>query len=640
MKIQTCMSILILCLFSVCVTASIFKTQKGEILIDSLNAAAISLMSNPDEMLKVSKKAYENAKKISYKKGEAQALKSQGIAFYFLGNMEDALQMQFQSLDLQEELGDSLEIAKALYNIATVYNAQSQYERTTEYGLKAIKIFESIENFNGEGRVYNLLGIAAHRQGDLSKALEYLKLYKDKVTLADDSTEIANSLSNIGATYSEMKDYKSASEYLTKAMILYEKIGENRNIASVYENLGHIERKNKNLLKAKSLYEKGLKISNENQNLQRIASLNYHLGWIEFEHNQSKKALEHLNRGNEAGKSIGDKYIQSQILEKIAEIQHHNGNSSEAYNLLLEAQVLNDSIFQIEKMKISEELKTQYETEKKEKEIAYLNQEYEIQNLHLKQKNSYILLISAVLIGSVLVFFLLLKQRRLKAETRLQKALKVKQEEATLGILQAEERERGRIAAELHDGVGQMINAALFNLNQLQADIEKGNSPATHNLENALDLLENTYDEMRNISHQMMPNGLLKAGLAYSIRDFLDKMDKSYLKISLNVVGIQDRLDPQTEISLFRCVQESVNNVIKHAKADRLSIQIVKDDEGISISIEDNGKGFDKTKIKEKEGIGFQNIQARVNLLKGSFEVDSIPDKGTLLLIYIPSVKN
>src|SRR5690606_14139458 len=131
------------------------------------------------------KKAYENAKKISYKKGEAQALKCQGIAFYFLGNMEDALQMQFQSLDLQEELGDSLEIAKALYNIATVYNAQSQYERTTEYGLKAIKIFESIENFNGEGRVYNLLGIAAHRQGDLSKALEYLKLYKDKVTLAD-----------------------------------------------------------------------------------------------------------------------------------------------------------------------------------------------------------------------------------------------------------------------------------------------------------------------------------------------------------------------------------------------------------------------------------------------------------------------
>src|SRR5690606_27389241 len=148
-------------------------------------------------------------------------------------------------------------------------------------------------------------------------------------------------------------------------------------------------------------------------------------------------------------------------------------------------------------------------------------------------------------------------------------------------------RERSRIAADLHDGVGQLLSAALLNLNQVHKKVENGMIPQTGSMENAISLVKDSYNEMREISHQMMPNALLKAGLGYSIREFISKVDNEQLRISLDIVGMNERLEHQTEILLYRCVQEAVNNVIKHADADKLSIQLVRDAEGVSVSIED-----------------------------------------------------
>src|SRR5690606_18382522 len=103
--------------------------------------------------------------------------------------------------------------------------------------------------------------------------------------------------------------------------------------------------------------------------------------------------------------------------------------------------------------------------------------------------------------------------------------------------------------------------------------------------------ISDSYDEMRSISHQMMPNALLKAGLSAAVRDFLNKIDQEKIGIHLEVVGFQNKLDEQVETVLYRVIQESVNNVIKHAKASKLNIQLCNDEDGISITIEDNGKG-------------------------------------------------
>jgi signal transduction histidine kinase len=134
----------------------------------------------------------------------------------------------------------------------------------------------------------------------------------------------------------------------------------------------------------------------------------------------------------------------------------------------------------------------------------------------------------------------------------------------------------------------------------------------------------------------MMPNVLLKNNLASAIHDFIDKIDKKKLEIHLYTDGLEDRLDSNTETVLYRVIQECVNNVIKHAGATTLDISVIRDKDGISATIEDNGKGFDTTDKEKFEGIGLKNILTRVEYLKGTAEFDSTPGKGTAVSLHVP----
>lgn len=133
-----------------------------------------------------------------------------------------------------------------------------------------------------------------------------------------------------------------------------------------------------------------------------------------------------------------------------------------------------------------------------------------------------------------------------------------------------------------------------------------------------------------------MPNALLKSGLASAVKEFLDKIDNRIIKISLHAEGLQQRLDSNTETVLYRVIQECVNNVIKHSGANKLDISLIKDADGISVTVEDNGRGFDTADKKKFEGIGLKNISSRVTFLKGTVDFDSSPGKGTLVAIHVP----
>jgi len=134
----------------------------------------------------------------------------------------------------------------------------------------------------------------------------------------------------------------------------------------------------------------------------------------------------------------------------------------------------------------------------------------------------------------------------------------------------------------------------------------------------------------------MMPNALLKNNLADAIQDFVDKLDDKTMKVHLYTEGLDERLDANVEIVLYRVIQECVNNVIKHAGATTLDISIIRDKDGISATIEDNGSGFDITDDQKFEGIGLKNIRTRIEYLKGKVDFDSSAGRGTVVALHIP----
>lgn len=209
---------------------------------------------------------------------------------------------------------------------------------------------------------------------------------------------------------------------------------------------------------------------------------------------------------------------------------------------------------------------------------------------------------------------------------------------ATRSVISAEENERKRIAADLHDGVGQMMSAAKMNLSAFENEIPFKDVSQRLAFEKVLELVDESCREIRSVSHQMMPNALLKSGLANAVREFIDKIDNRIIKITLHAAGLQERLDSNVETVLYRVIQECVNNVIKHSGANALDISLIKDSDGIAATIEDNGKGFDTTDKEKFEGIGLKNIISRITFLKGTVEFDSSPGKGTLVAIHVPLI--
>src|SRR6185437_6592820 len=277
-----------------------------------------------------------------------------------------------------------------------------------------------------------------------------------------------------------------------------------------------------------------------------------------------------------------------------------------------------------------------YENKKKQQQIVPLHEQNTIQKMAITRRNIIILVVAVIFLLCVLAVYQGYNKYNLKQETKLQAEVIRQQDIAAKNIIEAEEKERNRIAGDLHDGVGQLFTAVRLNFGTLMERI-KFSSEKDHELaEKTLALVDESCNEVRTIAHQMTPNVLLRMGLGSAIKDFVNKIDSEKLKISLETTGLNDRMDNDVEIVLYRVIQEAVNNVIKHAQASALDIQLVNEDRMVSVTVEDNGKGFDAANLEKFEGIGLKNIKARINYLKGNFEVSSQPRKGTLIVIHVP----
>lgn len=603
--------------------------------VDKLTATATKFLLKPDSLIVYAGQAYELAKSGDYKNGEAVAAKLKGIYEHRKSNFPQAITYYQESLAIFTEQNNPLEIAKANLNIATSYNSLKDFVNSIGYGLKALRIFEQIHDANGQGRVLNLLGISASAQNDHKEALKYFKAYNALAKKAGDQVEIATSYNNIGSTYQVLKQPDSAIHYLKLSSQIHQKQGNTTGIGTNYENIGALYNEKGDFKTALSYYKKSLEAYSKNGDRRFMSHGYYHIGMSYKQLKDTVNALNWLNKALKLAGEVGEKEILSGAYARLSEINAADHHYKTAYENLKRSSLTDDSILNLSKNKIIEELKTRYEVDKKN--LLIRNHEVEIANQKLKvqKRNIQLISLSISLLLTVILAYFIYNRRKLKARAQLQEAINKQQDMAARAVLDAEERERRRIAGDLHDGVGQMLSAALLNLNLLFKRLNL--SGANHQqAEHSLSLVNDCYDEMRSISHQMMPNALIKAGLASAVKEFLNKIDRDILKINLEVIGLGQRLDEQTETVIYRVIQETVNNVIKHAEADKLNISLIKDEEGITVTIEDNGKGFDKNKVDLRSGIGLTNILSRVGFLKGSVDIDTAPGKGTLVAIHLP----
>ena len=155
--------------------------------------------------------------------------------------------------------------------------------------------------------------------------------------------------------------------------------------------------------------------------------------------------------------------------------------------------------------------------------------------------------------------------------------------------------------------------------------------------ERSMDMLDSSIKEMRRVAHNMMPEALVRFGLDIALRDFCEDVNRSgALKVVYQSIGLDDlQVDQTTAIAVYRITQELLNNAMKHAAATTVIVQLSKSTNGLGITVEDDGKGFDTAILSKEKGIGWSSIQSRVEYLKGRLDIQSAPGKGTSVHIEI-----
>jgi two-component system NarL family sensor kinase len=318
----------------------------------------------------------------------------------------------------------------------------------------------------------------------------------------------------------------------------------------------------------------------------------------------------------------------------------------EAVKIYMKYIDLNDSITSLRNAEQTDRMEARYQNEKKQLQIKELELIKSRQEGEIHARNVLIVVGAVVLV--LAAFSTLLLIRNIHAKQKLseqrdalqqQKIVELQKDKEIVlanAVVKSQEEERSRIAKDLHDGVGGMLSGIKLTLNTMKGNVMMSQEQAQV-FERSLDMIDHSIKELRHVSHNLMPETLVKFGLSAALKDFSDFINQSNaIKAIFQQVGTERRLDANAELLIYRIVNELINNALKHANASEIIIQIHFESQMLTLTIEDNGKGFDKEILKVSKGLGWANIKSRVDYLGGTLDVNTSPGQGTAISITIP----
>ncbi|MFP4092673.1 MAG: tetratricopeptide repeat protein, partial [Cyclobacteriaceae bacterium] len=343
----------------------------------------------------------------------------------------------------------------------------------------------------------------------------------------------------------------------------------------------------------------------------------------------SAEALSHLKEALNLADAINSVELKSHALLLHAQAYEKQLDYKQAYQHLAQHLELYDSIFDLEQTRNINELERRYQAEKKTRELAEEQLLTAQQREKLQQQQSLLILaLMLTLIFALAVGFLFyfLRQRRRRHAQQLIVLQRENELQSVRALITGEEKERTRIAKELHDGLSGLLASIRLRFGTFMDDL--GPSGKGQAYEESLRLLEQASREVRQISHNLMPEILLRYGLVEALNSYFSNITQSgTLTIDFQVMGLEERLPSSFELTLYRILQELVNNIIKHSNASDVLIQISESDSLLSVTVEDNGVGF--VPESASGGIGLDSIRSRVDYLSGKLDIQSEQGMGT-----------
>ncbi|GAB4324996.1 MAG: ATP-binding protein [Bacteroidales bacterium] len=623
------------------------NTDTGPAKVYQLYDSAYNIeIDNPGRAIELYRQGITLAEKSGDNTGKGKGLQYIGIVYSDQGSFDSAVSYYLQSLDIFEAINYKTGIAATLVNLGNIYQRQAEYVKATEKYIEGIKIFEAIQDTSRLLFAYNNIGSLFAEVEQYEKSLEYYRKSLEISRVMHDSVNIGYCLFDIGNTELKRGSDEVAEDYLKQALSFCEAGKDVYLLSLIYNSLSVIDANRGHYKEALEKSRESLKYANRLGNPAVTSTCLSQTGFIYKESGQTDSAAWYLRKSIELAKKHEAFNVYLSAFKWMSEVEKNNKNYEDAlYWQLRYGSVYNASLGNKQHRLISG-LQIKYETEKKDLELKEKELEIERNEALLAKRNYFIIALSGALL-SAFVFLILVRrslhQKRIIAEKNVELTKeKVRQLEnekqviALKSMLEGQEKERSRIARELHDGLGGLLSTTKLYLDNVQQ--EKSGNDDTSDLEKAIELVNRTSSEARQIAHNLMPAALDRFGLVEALRDFCaDVKASKKLSVDFQSYGLNERLTGSREVSIYRIIQELVNNAIKHANATELLIQMFHSDNKMNITVEDNGRGFDIDKISSN-GSGIANIRSRVELMGGSLAIESERGYGSTFNIIIPGV--
>lgn len=579
------------------------------------------------------------SKKIQFKWGLSTAYILALSYYRNVGNYELALKYgDSTEVLLKNDTAANLVLNKGHLhtNRGNLYYFIGDYNKALDDYFKAEKILKQ-QNFKTLGSVYSSIANCFVRLGNIPKALEFDDMAINSARQFDDKRHLSTTLMNKATRLMNAGDYKTADSILKAVWPIVQKLQNNKSLFTYYFNKGDVEAYyNKDTLTALKYYHQSYNYAKENEDVWQMARALGPLAEFKVDVKQ-KEAITYIKELYTLADTNGIRESKADALGLYADWYALQGNYKKAFEYQLLHQALMDSITTAESREKMLMMEVRFRIENKEQEIRQLKSKDEISQLSIRQKNTlnYILIGSGVAL--LLISLLTYRNYRNKQKLQQQRITELETQQqlmATEAVLKGEEQERTRLAKDLHDGLGGMLSGIKFSLNTMKGNLIMTPENAQA-FERSVDMLDSSIKEMRRVAHNMMPEGLVKFGLDVALKDFCNDINQSgALKINYQSIGMETAaIEQTTAITIYRVVQELVNNIIKHAAATTAIVQLSRSNDTIAITVEDDGKGFDTTILNQAKGIGWSNIQNRVTFLNGRLDVQSTAGKGTSILI-------
>ncbi|WP_164891040.1 tetratricopeptide repeat-containing sensor histidine kinase [Botryobacter ruber] len=598
-------------------------------VVDLANYAWKLVETDTKKSMALYRELLKLGEKLDYPYWQGIAWLNMGVIHANSGEDKKAIADFKTAIPLFKKDNDTSSVVMCLLNLGAVSERIGDMDTRINATMQAIRILENTNDKPMLAQANNAMGVMYYNLSKFEKGIAYFKKGVAVAREAQDTTKLINGLYGMANCLSSLDQFPEALTYSREALSVAQASGKLRNLVVAHTSMTEVYIKTKEAKPILYHAAQTLKhaLASEDNHYVLISYINLAEGH-KLAGNQQQR-LFYLNKALELGQKQGTTIQLDDVYQGLSDAYAKLNRHKEALEFYQKYVIFKDSTNNLEDKKNVAELEIKFQTAQKEKALSESQLKIAKQDLQLQQTKSFVIYSVAATLVALLVagmVYLNLRHKRKLYARQLQTMQQEKEIQLLHAVMQGEEGERSRISRSLHDGVAGMLAAVKMHMSSLS--VANPEVSAATGYKQAIYLLDEASDEVRKTAHNLMPEVLLHYGLDEALRRYCQSiMNKDMLEVQYDSWGDIKRYSSGFELSVYRIVQELLNNIIKHSKATHAIVQMSQQENILSITVEDNGVGI-SNKNASSDGLGLLTLRSRVEAIHGKMEVDAEAGSG------------